>query len=63
MKFKLDENLPVEAADYFGLIILRSKTQAKRVVLDLVRKFIPLLAMETLEGHLWIVETDRVRIR
>ena len=44
MKFKIDQNLPVEAA-------------------DLVGKAIPMLALRPINGRLWIVEPDRLRIR
>ena len=116
MKFKIDENLPVEAADllrgagheadtvgeegltgeedetlservrledraivtldldfsdirayppqdYFGIIILRPSRQDKDSLLALVRRFLPLLATEPLAKTIWIVETDRIRIR
>lgn len=50
-------------ADYHGIIILRPKRQDKFTVLELVRKFFPLLTTENLINSLWIVENDRVRIR
>ncbi|MBI3946639.1 MAG: DUF5615 family PIN-like protein [Armatimonadetes bacterium] len=116
MRFKVDENLPVEAAELLqaagyeadtveeeglrgakdatlarltciesrafvtldldfsdircypperhnGIIVLRTQRQDKRLVLSLIRRFIPLLGVEPLDGALWIVEADRVRIR
>jgi len=49
--------------DYAGIVVIRSKRQDERTVLDLVRRFIPLLDAHPLYGTIWIVEHDRVRIR
>lgn len=49
--------------DYAGLIVIRSKRQDKPTLVGLARRLIPVLASEVLDGRLWIVETDRVRIR
>jgi len=50
-------------ADYFGIIVLRPRTQAKPAVLSLVGQLIPLLGVEPLAGNLWIVQETGVRIR
>ncbi len=116
MKFKIDENLPVEAAellrqaghdaatileqrlggsvdsevasicqqesrvlvtldldfsdirayppgDFPGLVVLRLRRQDKLYVLGVLRRLIEVFSREPLEGHLWIVEEERVRIR
>lgn len=49
--------------DYAGLIVLRPRTQSKPAVLSLVRRLLPLLETEPLEGNLWIVDETGVRIR
>jgi predicted nuclease of predicted toxin-antitoxin system len=50
-------------SDYHGIIVIRSKKQDKATVLALVKKFVPLLATESVARRLWIVEEDRIRIR
>ena len=50
-------------SDYHGIIVIRSKKQDKATVLSLVKKFVPLLAIESVAKKLWIVEEDRIRIR
>ena len=116
MKFKVDQNLPVDAADLLkaaghdaltvyqqslggalderivevcqeedrilitadldlsdirrhppsqapGYMLLRMPRQSKKTLLDLLAKVIPLLALRPINGRLWIVEPDRLRIR
>jgi predicted nuclease of predicted toxin-antitoxin system len=46
-----------------GSIVIRPRWQSKPHILALFQRVIPLLATESLEGHLWIVEESRVRIR
>ncbi len=48
--------------EFFGLIVLRLKTQDKLHVLSVVSRLINILFMEPLERRLWIVEEGRVRI-
>lgn len=51
-------------SEYPGIIILRPHTQSKRDVLALVDKLIPFLdGREPLDGNLWIVQEDGVRVR
>ena len=50
-------------ADYSGIIVLRPRDQAKPTVLRLISQLIPLLAVEPLEGNLWIVQETGLRIR
>jgi len=50
-------------ADFFGIIILRAKRQDKVSLISLAGSFIPMLKLEPLEGKLWVVEEDRIRIR
>lgn len=51
MKFKIDENLPVEFA------------QDKNHLINCLRRIIPLLEKEPILNKLWMVEEDRLRIR
>ena len=50
-------------ATFPGIILLRSKAQDKKTLLWLLRRLIPLFESEPLAGRLWIVESDRIRIR
>lgn len=116
MKFKIDQNLPIEAADLLaaaghdamtvyqqalggapderivdvckeegrilitanldlsdirhyppseapGYMVLRLPRQSKQALLDLLTKTLPLLLSHRIDGRLWIVESDRLRIR
>ena len=49
--------------DCSGIIVLRLSRQDKPFVLDTVRRSVPTIGMETLDGRLWIVEDQRIRIR
>jgi len=48
---------------FYGIILLRLKSQDKNSVLKILHRLIPVLSRETLEKRLWIVEEDRIRIR
>jgi len=48
--------------EFFGLIVLRLKTQDKPHVLSVVSRLINILFKEPLDRRLWIVEEGRVRI-
>ncbi len=48
---------------YSGLVILRLADQSKESVLRAVRKFIDALESESPNKKLWIVESDRIRVR
>ncbi|MEM1116298.1 MAG: DUF5615 family PIN-like protein [Bacteroidota bacterium] len=50
-------------ARHTGLLVLRLRRQDKLHVLDTLRRILPLLDDEPLDGHLWIVDEQRVRIR
>ena len=116
MKFKIDQNLPIEAADLLmaaghdamtvyqqslggasderivdvckdegrilitadlglsdirryppaqtpGCMVLRLPRQSKQALLDLLAKAVPMLSAHPINGRLWIVEPDRLRIR
>lgn len=49
--------------DYFGIIVLRPRSQAKPAVLALIGQIIRLLDSEPLVGNLWIVQDTGLRIR
>ena len=46
-----------------GLIVLWLRRQDKPHVLEVLRRLTPIFASEPLEGRLWIVEEQRIRIR
>jgi predicted nuclease of predicted toxin-antitoxin system len=49
--------------DYHGIIVIRAVPQDKLALLALVRHIIAALNTEPLQGKLWIVEADRIRVR
>ncbi len=49
--------------EYPGLIVLRLRWQDKPHVLEVLGRAIAAFEGEALEGHLWVVEEDRIRIR
>jgi predicted nuclease of predicted toxin-antitoxin system len=46
-----------------GYMVLRLPRQSKQAMLDLLAKAIPILAKRPINGQLWIVEPERLRIR
>ena len=46
-----------------GLVVLRLSQQSKPNVLETLQRLLPVLVEEELEGHLWIVEQNRIRVR
>lgn len=50
-------------AQYPGIIVLRLKRQERSRVLETIARLVALLSREPLQGRLWIVEEERVRIR
>lgn len=49
--------------EYDGLIVLRLRRQDKPYVLDTFGKILDLFEQEQIEGLLWIVEDNRIRVR
>ena len=49
--------------NHSGIIVLRPDDQGTNAVLRLMRRILPLLAVEPLVGRLWIISEQRVRIR
>jgi predicted nuclease of predicted toxin-antitoxin system len=50
-------------AEFPGLIVLRLRQQDKPCVFGMLTRLVQVIRREPLEGHLWIVEENRVRIR
>jgi predicted nuclease of predicted toxin-antitoxin system len=48
--------------EYSGIVVLRVRRQDRPHILSVVRSMLPLFETEPLQGHLWIVEEDRVRV-
>jgi len=48
---------------FYGLIVIRAKSEDKLHVLEIVKRIIPLVSGESIEGFLWIVEENRIRVR
>jgi predicted nuclease of predicted toxin-antitoxin system len=49
--------------DHHGLIVIRTHDQSKPAVLALVPRILAALKSEPVVGTLWIVETNRIRVR
>lgn len=49
--------------NYAGLLVLRLRSQSVTHVLEVIRRVLPLLASEPVEGHLWLIDEEQVRIR
>jgi predicted nuclease of predicted toxin-antitoxin system len=47
---------------YAGIIVLRLRSQSRPHIMAVFQSVLPLLDTEPLDGHLWIVEEDRVRV-
>jgi len=52
---------PPEKSD--GIIVLRLHSQHRALVLSVVQRLMPLLTLEPVQGHLWIVDENSTRIR
>jgi hypothetical protein len=66
MLLKIDENLPIEAAELLrraGHDALTVGDQAKSAVLGLIARLIPLLEIEAVTGNLWILQENGLRVR
>jgi predicted nuclease of predicted toxin-antitoxin system len=46
-----------------GVIVLRVRQQSRPAVLSVIQPLISLLAQEQIEGRLWIVDEQRIRVR
>ena len=46
-----------------GIIVLRLRKQSKNHILSVSKRMLPLFEMEDVNGDLWIVDENRVRIR
>jgi predicted nuclease of predicted toxin-antitoxin system len=61
MDFSDIRNYP--PAEFPGLVVLRLRQQDKPHVLDVLVRLVQVLDQEPIEGNLWIVEENRIRIR
>jgi predicted nuclease of predicted toxin-antitoxin system len=52
-----------QSAEFPSLVVLRLRQQDKPHVLDVFMRCMQVLDQEPIEGHLWIVEERRIRIR
>lgn len=50
-------------AQHHGIVVLRPRNQAKATILKLIRQLINLLLVEPLDGKLWILQENGLRIR
>ena len=50
-------------AEHLGIVVLRPRTQAKPAVLQVNAALMRLLSTEPLEGNLWILQKNGLRIR
>jgi len=49
--------------EYPGLLVLRLPRQDKDFVLQVCQRMVGQFTTESITGQLWIVETDRIRVR
>ena len=49
--------------EYFGIIVLRLKSQDKPTVLSYIRRVAAAVEQRNPHGQLWIVQHDRIRVR
>jgi predicted nuclease of predicted toxin-antitoxin system len=50
-------------SEHQGIIVLRIKRQSRAIVLEAIKRLIPLLHTEPMEKRLWIVEENKIRVR
>lgn len=48
--------------EYSGIVVLRVRSQSRAHIISVFQSLLPLLLTEPLDGHLWIVEDNRVRV-
>jgi len=48
---------------FHGIIVMRLNRQDKLHVIEVFRRVMSLFDKETIEGHLWLVEENKIRIR
>ena len=49
--------------EHYGIIVLRCANQSKAEIMALMNKVLPQLKIEKVQGALWIVEKDKIRLR
>ena len=50
-------------AVFSGIVVIRTEDQSKPVVLARLHRLVGILRSESPQGKLWIVESDRIRVR
>lgn len=48
---------------YPGIIVIRSEKQSKPSILAFIIRIIEVIKSETVDGKLWIIEQNRIRVR
>ena len=49
--------------EHCGIVVFRPRTQARQAVIELIGALVRLLSTEPLEGSLWILQENGLRIR
>lgn len=49
--------------EHAGIIVIRSLDQSKKTILSHIRKLADMLKSETIDGNLWIMQKDSIRVR
>jgi predicted nuclease of predicted toxin-antitoxin system len=49
--------------EFAGIVVLRTEDQSKPMIVTYLRRLLTALATESPKGGLWIVESNRIRIR
>ena len=50
-------------SEYVGIVVFRPPEPSRRHVLQMLARVLPVLSAQWVDHQLWIVETDRVRVR
>jgi predicted nuclease of predicted toxin-antitoxin system len=49
--------------EHSGIIVLRPQSQDRKRIISAIENVLKMLTAEIVEGHLWVVEETRIRIR
>ena len=49
--------------EYVGIVVFRPAEPNRRMVLQMLTRVLPVLAAQWVDHQLWIIESDRVRVR
>jgi predicted nuclease of predicted toxin-antitoxin system len=50
-------------SDFSGIIVMRLQKQDKKSIMEFARRVLSLISIEPLQGHLWILDETKLRIR